>query len=49
MYRMYIGTIIVCIGSSTVPVIGLGSQAYRREVLPYGLYALQYASKIDAL
>ena len=49
MYRMHIGTIIVRVGSSTVPAIGLGSQAYRREVLPYGLYALQYASKIDAL
>ena len=33
MYRMHIGTIIVRVGSSTVPAIGSGSQAYRREIL----------------
>ena len=42
MYRMHIGTIIVRVGSSTVPAIGSGSQAYRREVLSTGVVPQAY-------
>ena len=42
MYCMHIGTIIVRVGSSTVPAIGSGSQVYRREVLSTGVVPQAY-------
>ena len=42
MYCMHIGTIIVCIGSSTVPATGSGLQAYQREVLSTGIVPQAY-------
>ena len=42
MYYMHIGTIIVRVGSSIVPAIGLGLQAYRREVLSTGIVPQVY-------
>ena len=42
MYCMHIGTIIVRVGSSIVLAIGLGSQAYWREVLLTGVVPQAY-------
>ena len=38
MYHIYIGTIIIRVGSNTVLAIGSGSQAYQRSVLSVQVY-----------
>ena len=42
MYHIHISTIIIRVGSSIVLAIGLGSQAYWREVLSTGIVPQAY-------